>query len=307
VIPTPHRALVIGESLIDIVHRPDGVVELPGGSPMNVAVGLARLGRPVALATWIGRDSRGRAIEQHLTAAGVRLASGSDGAERTSSALVRLNATGEAQYEFELSWDFVQQARREPAALVHSGSLATVIEPGAGKVAKFLRNTQIGSDAIVSFDPNLRQQFLADRATAVGCTENLVASSNLVKASEQDISNLYADRATADVALRWLSLGPSLVVVTRGPLGAMVFAPQIESDRPAVATTVVDTIGAGDSFMAALLDGLWAEGLLTSRQALKNATADQLARSVDWALRAAAITVSRSGACLPSAQEMDAA
>ena len=131
----PGTALVIGEALVDVVIRPDeSPTDIPGGSPANVALGLARLGRDAELDCWIGTDARGKAVRAHLEADGVRLTPGSDGAARTSTAEATIGPDGAASYVFDLSWEPPYPTRAEdakPPLLVHTGSIAAILSPGA--------------------------------------------------------------------------------------------------------------------------------------------------------------------------------
>ncbi|MDR2254305.1 MAG: PfkB family carbohydrate kinase [Bifidobacteriaceae bacterium] len=303
-----NRALVIGEALIDIVVRGSNSSEFPGGSPMNVAVALARLGREVELATWIGNDPHARAIAAHVAESGVLLTPGRAGAARTPTATARLDASGAARYEFDLEWDFKTPPELAGVAVVHTGSLATAVSPGAEQVVEFFTSLK-GSPAAaptLSFDPNLRPALIADPAAIRPVVERLVAAADLVKASDEDLAWLYPDRDGAAVAREWAETGPAVVVLTRGAAGALALAGPILLDTAAPRTHVADTVGAGDTFMAGLIDGLWVEGLVGAerRAALRSIGENQLLRAIDRAASAAAVTVSRPGADPPWADEL---
>jgi fructokinase len=311
------KALVIGEALTDIVPGGPGgpggpgqagVSEYPGGSPMNVAVALGRLGRAVEFASWIGPDARGRAIEAHLAESKVALAAGARRADRTSSAAVSLDAQGQAQYVFDLLWDFEPPASLAGVAAVHTGSLATVQAPGAAKVAGFVEGLKARPDQgpTVTFDPNLRPSVVRDPAAARPLLERLVTASDVVKASDEDLAYLYGGRDPEATAADWLAAGPALVVVTRGGRGAQAWWRGGRAELAASPARVVDTVGAGDTFMAGLIDGLWSQGLLGAdrRPALQGLGPDQAAAALERAARAAAVTVSRAGANPPWAFEL---
>ncbi|MDR2378159.1 MAG: carbohydrate kinase [Bifidobacteriaceae bacterium] len=296
------RALVIGEALTDIVAGR----ELPGGSPMNVAVALGRLGREVDFASWIGPDGRGQAIEDHLAASRVRLLEGSRAAPRTSTATVRLDADGQARYVFDLLWDFSPPPAAD-LAVVHTGSLATICPPGAAKVAAFVESVRAGGEAgpTVTFDPNLRPAVTRDPAAARPLIERLAAASDVVKASDEDLAHLYGgdpERAAAD----WAKAGPAVVVVTRGGAGAKAWCAAGVVELAARPARVVDTVGAGDTFMAGLIDGLWRQGLAGAgrRRQLRAIGLPQLEAAMDRAARAAAVTVGRAGADPPWSFEL---
>ncbi|MFE2346296.1 carbohydrate kinase [Kitasatospora cineracea] len=293
-VPADTDFLVIGECVADIVRtpgRPDR--PHPGGSPANVAYGLARLGRRTALLTQLGDDPYGTLIRDHLAAAGVTVLT--DGQDRpTPTAIVTLDPAGSASYEFAVGWTLAP-APAPRARHVHLGSLASVQEPGAAVARRLLRAARTAG-ATVSYDPNVRPALLADHPAAVTAVEHCVALSDLVKASDEDLAWLYPGIPVRDSAARWLALGPATVVVTRGSRGAFALTPAGETTVPAPPTTVVDTVGAGDSFMAALL-----ATLDDPRPAL-----DAVASALRTAATAAAITVSRAGANPPTTAELAA-
>nr|WP_123920078.1 carbohydrate kinase [Georgenia muralis] len=298
---------MIGEALVDIVERPgEEPVEHPGGSPANVAVGLARLGRDVELVTWFAADDRGATLRAHLELENVRLSAGSSRAARTSTARARLDGSGSASYEFDLDWSPEAPAELGRPVLAHTGSIAAVLEPGARTVAATL--DALRGTATISYDPNARPDLMGDAATARQTVERLVAGADVVKVSDEDLAWLAPDEAPEDVARRWLTTGPALVVVTRGGEGAWAVAASGEVTVPAERVDVVDTVGAGDSYMAGILDGLWAAGLLGAhrREALRAIDADTVTRVLRAAATIAAITVSRAGANPPTRAELTA-
>ncbi|MDR1187485.1 MAG: carbohydrate kinase [Bifidobacteriaceae bacterium] len=303
------KALVVGEALIDVVPGANGATkDFPGGSPMNVAVALGRLGRSVEFASWIGPDQRGELIEGHLAGSNVRLLEGSRAAARTPSAAVTLDQAGQAKYVFDLLWDFEAPATLAGVAVVHTGSLATVFPPGAAKVARFLEDLKAlpKRGPTVTFDPNLRPSVVPDPAAARPVIERLVAASDVAKASDEDLAYLYAGRDPERTAADWAQAGPSLIVLTRGAEGAKAWYAGGSAELPARPAQVVDTVGAGDTFMAGLIDGLWSQGLLWAerRDRLAAIRADQVLTAMDRAARAAAVTVSRAGADPPWAFEL---
>ena len=300
-------AVVVGEALTDvIVDRSGAETRHPGGSPANVAYGLARLGRPTALVTELGADADGDAVRAHLASAGVEVRT-QGSAARTSTAVARLGADGSADYRFDLTWGLGPVALDAERPLVlHTGSLATTVPPGAASVERLVRAVRPGST--VSYDPNIRPALMGSAADLRERVERLVAGSDVVKASDQDTSFLAPGRAAIDVARDWLRLGPALVVVTLGGAGAVAVSRGGEVQVPAEPVTVADTVGAGDSFTAGLLDGLWHEDLLggAARGRLRAVPADVVERVVRRATMAAAVTVSRAGANPPTRDELDA-
>ncbi|WP_084099732.1 carbohydrate kinase [Demequina sp. NBRC 110051] len=304
------HALVIGEALIDAVRRADGSSsEHVGGSPANVAFGLARLGRPAELLTWIGADARGDAVRAHLEGAGVWLADGADAAPSTSVATATLDATGAASYEFDLTWDIGADAALRPSpVVVHTGSIAAVLDPGADHVARIV--TAARDTATVTYDPNARPSLMGSPAAALLRVQALVAVADVVKVSDEDLEWLAeaTDGDLDDLARAWATSGPAFVVVTRGGDGATALLPdgrEVHVDAPAV--SVVDTVGAGDSFMSGLIDGLWGANLLGAERrdvlhAIDDAT---LSGVLTRCARIGAITVSRAGANPPTSAELD--
>ncbi len=286
--PDSRYALVIGESLVDVVLDRAGVTtERPGGSAANVAVALARLGRSVRFATAYADDERGRRIADHLAGSGVEYASDPHVLERTSSAVATIGESGAASYEFDLEWHLGPVDLSDEPAFVHVCSLGAVVQPGADEVLALL--DRVGA-ARITYDVNARPAITGTGPDVVARVEAVVRRAHLVKASDEDLAALYPDRDLADAAGHLLSLGPAAVVVTRGEDGSTWFDADGELSAPVRATTVVDTIGAGDTFSAGIIDALW----------------DDLdpAATLAHAARAAAVTVSRPGADPPTRAEL---
>ena len=301
-------ALVIGESLVDIVSNSDGSsVEHPGGSPANVAVALARLGADVGLATAYADDRLGGLLDQHFADAGVSLAGDPHVLARTSSAVATLDDTGAASYVFDLEWDLPPLPTADPPALVHTGSLGAVMEPGAGTVAATIE--ALAPTSTVSYDINARPAATGVDAAIVARVEALVALSDVVKASDEDLEVLYPGSEVEECVERLLGLGAGAVVVTWGGKGASCHTRAGGVEVAAEPVVVADTIGAGDSFCAALLDGLRRRDLLGAvrRPDLRALPLDAWREVVTRANRAAAITVSRPGANPPTAAELEGA
>jgi len=297
--------LVVGEALVDVVVRSDGAVsEHPGGSPLNVAIGLARLGRETHLLTRLGQDERGRSVLRHLEGSGVRLVEGSVLPVTTATAAATLAPDGSATYEFDLHWELGRATLPDAPVAVHTGSIAAVLEPGASAVEEVVRDHR--DQATVSYDPNARPLLMGDAADVRDRVEDLVAVSDLVKVSDEDAAWLSPDESAEELATRWLGLGPSVVVLTSGAAGMLGLCRAGRVEVPAPRVDVADTVGAGDSAMAALLDGLWLQGLLgaPARGALASVSTQGLETVVRHAARAAAITVSRPGADPPTRAEL---
>lgn len=303
------RALVIGEALVDVVEHADGRrEEHPGGSPANVALGLARLGRAVDLLTWLAPDAYGERVASHLEASGVHVIPGDRSPVATPVAMARLDERGQASYEFDLTWDLPATWAGDDAAplLVHTGSIATTLTPGGPAVLREV--TKRRATSTVTYDPNARPALMGTPEQTLPVVDGFVAVADVVKASEEDLTWLHPGQEPDDVAVRWAQSGPAVVVVTHGEHGAFAAtASGVRLQVPAVRVDVADTVGAGDSFMSGLIDGLWTEGLLgaENRAALRAIDEDTLRRVLDRCIRIAAITVSRAGANPPRRAELD--
>jgi fructokinase len=301
---------VIGESLVDIIsdpRRPQDVRAHPGGSPLNVAVGAARLGLATNLVTHYAADRYGLMIEGHLLANGVTVVRG--GSAPTSTATATLNPDGAATYAFDIGWDINGASLPALAAVegsehVHTGSIAAVLAPGDQATLALVKAAR--RHATISYDPNCRPGISPDAAAARARAELFVAASDVVKASDEDLAWLYPDRTPEESAAAWLELGPAIVALTRGAEGPVVVSSGARVEMPGEAITVADTVGAGDSFMAALISGLAQLEALgaPARSRLRNITTDELRALAGYANRAAAVTCSRPGANPPTSAEL---
>lgn len=299
--------LVIGECVADVVRLPDAADRVhPGGSPANVAYGLAGLGHDATLLTQLGADEKGRLIRDHLTAAGVDVRTDGSTAP-TPTAAVTLDSAGRAAYTFDITWTLGPVSLDRSPAHVHTGSIAAVTEPGASAVVAAVESLRAA--ATVSYDPNVRPELMGDHEAAVRRSERCVALSDVVKASDEDLEWLYPGEDPVDVAERWLATGPAVVLVTRGADGAFAVLPGALVTVGASPAEVVDTVGAGDAFMSGTLHALAAHGLLGPAgrgrlRALDRATVQDVLRH---ASASAAVTVARAGANPPDAAELDEA
>jgi len=297
--------LVVGESLVDIVQTLSGHRhEYAGGSAANVAVALARLGRPTRLATSFARDHHGEMLAEHLERAGVTLANDPGAVDHTSTARATIGTAGAAEYTFDIDWRLLPVADDEDPLVAHTCSLGAVLPPGAADVLALL--TRLRERATVTYDVNARPAVTGAGPDVVARVEAVVAVADLVKASDEDLEALYPGRPHVESAAALLELGPAVVAVTRGPDGALWLdrdgAVEVES-RPVV---VADTIGAGDTFGAGLVDALWERGRLGAegRAALAALPRAEVTEVLEHAARAAAVTVSRPGADPPYRHEL---
>jgi fructokinase len=295
--------VVAGENVVDLVPEGAGLLRpILGGGPANVAVATARLGAPVAMAARLGGDPFGAAFRSRLVAAGVdpRYLVGS--ADPSALALVTLDGA-DARYDFwltggaDFNWTDSQLPDLTADDVLHLGSLAAFRPPGADVLARWAaRHRRVG---LVTLDPNLRPIVLADRAAALRRLESLVGSAHVVKASVEDLRAAYPDLTPERVARRWLAgPGPALVVLTRGSAGlaGLTRTARFEVATPPV--RVVDTIGAGDAAMGALLATLYERGL--------DGVLVDLPGTLRRTCAAGTLACTRAGASPPDAAEVDA-
>jgi fructokinase len=307
---------VVGEALIDLVPAGDGRLfeAAPGGSPANVAVGLARLGVPVYLGARIADDLLGRRVRAHLVANGVDLSFAVRAQEPTSLAIVAVGPNGGPEYDFRVAgtadWQWtdaeLSALPADDTLAIHTGSLAATMFPGADPLARLAERA--AARVTVSYDPNCRPLLMGNVDAARARIERLIAHADLVKASAEDLAWLYPGRAPADVAERWLGFGPALTAITLGADGVVaVGAGAGRVRRPGLPVEVVDTVGAGDAFTGAMLQGLHDRDLLGAarRQTLRGLPAATLAEVLDRAVRAAALTCTRRGADPPTLTELE--
>lgn len=295
--------VVVGESLVDLTPAADGcIVETVGGSPLNVAVGLGHLDAPALLITEVGNDDRGERIVRHVQDSEIELIAVPSRGGRTATAAVRL-VDGEPTYDLDVSWYLPGQELPDCDGL-HVGSLGTVLEPGRDSVLDLVEQAW-ALDVFVSYDPNVRAQVLVGQDQSWRDVESLADRAHLVKLSEQDIALLHPGADPDDIA-RSLLTGDrtELVILTRGERGATAYVDGLAVDVPAHPVTVVDTVGAGDAFMAAVLAvlletnalGRYAGGLPHDQ-----GTLEQLLRA---ATEVAGISCSRPGATAPLRSEL---
>jgi fructokinase len=305
--------VVVGEAIIDLVPAGDGAyLARPGGSPLNVAVGLARLAQPTAFAGRLSADPIGTVLRQHLERSQVDLRYVRTAPEPNTVALVELS-DGQAKYQFSLDGaDFLWTAEEltflPPAGTraLHFGSLASWLPPGDAAIADAISRIRASESILVSYDPNVRPALQPNAAAARAQVERSVATAHVVKASSEDLDWLYRGRDQAAVAARWLDLGAGLVIVTSGPHGSRGWTGSgVAVSRPARPVTITDTVGAGDAFTSGLLDALARAGLLNPAALRAGLDAPALARLLDDASLVAALTCARPGANPPWRAEVE--
>ncbi|GAA2840718.1 fructokinase [Leucobacter komagatae] len=297
------RVTVVGEALIDVVLHADGRTErVPGGSPANVALGVARLGVDTAFLGCIGRDGDGEVVVERLSAAGVTVLPGSLSAARTPTAEALIDESGDATYRFDVAWHLPPEEDVALSEVLHIGSYSAFLQPGADTVRELARRSR-EAGRLTIFDPNIRPALVGEPGPVRERFEGLVALADIVKLSDEDAGWLYPGESEEGVLRRILELGAGLAAITRGADGATL-ATDSEMVRVAAKRVgVVDTIGAGDSFTAALIQSL---ASLTP-QAIPLLDTAELRALGRRAAVAAGLTVARRGADLPSLAELEAA
>ena len=290
---------VCGEVLIDIL--PTGPVV--GGGPANTAKALARLGHEVDFIDGISTDAFGVSARKELARDGVGLSLALSSDKPTSTATVTLDASGSASYEFLIdgtaTFDFTHSWLPDPERLkpsvLHIGTLATIVEPASSVLHEWAIKT--AEFAPIVFDPNVRTSVLGDRGQYRAAVEKWVGISSVVKLSDDDISWLYPDEAMDEVAQRWIAGGTSLVVITRGAKGIIGYTEHGFEEVAGAQVSVIDTVGAGDTVGAVLVEGIVKHSVSGLHGQVLNAVLHRAAV-------AAGITVSRAGAQPPRLHEL---
>jgi fructokinase len=294
--------VVVGESLIDVSDDPDSPREIVGGSPLNVATTLAGLEVPTLLITEVGSDERGKRIVEQIEASGAELIAAPATSGRTATATVSL-VGGEASYDFDIGWSLPHQELPACDAL-HVGSLGTVLEPGRDSVLDLVEQAW-ARDVFVSYDPNVRAPLVSDPKQAWRDIESLAGRAHLVKLSDQDIAVLHPGADPEDIARSLLQdEHTEIVLLTRGVGGASAYVGDLAVSVPALDVKVVDTVGAGDAFMAATLAILLEGSAFGSHGAGVPAEPERLERMLRAAVEVAGITCSRPGAAAPTRPEL---
>jgi fructokinase len=290
---------VCGEVLIDIL--PTGPVV--GGGPANTAKALARLGLQVDFIDGISTDAYGVTAQKELERDGVGLTLALNSDKPTCTATVTLDSAGSASYEFLIAgtatFDFNDSWLPDPEALkpsvLHIGTLATIVEPASTTLHNWA--IKCAEFAPIVFDPNVRSSVVGDREKYRSAVEKWVGISSVIKLSNDDISWLYPDESMDEVAKRWIAGGASLVVVTRGAHGIIGYTEDGYEEVDGAKVTVVDTVGAGDTVGAILVEGIMKHSVIGLQGQVLNAVLHRAAI-------AAGITVSRAGAQPPRLHEL---
>jgi fructokinase len=309
--------LVCGEAIIDmfVTAKADGSLiaePIAGGSPYNVALGLARLGSHTGFLGGLSNDAFGRMMSAKLERAGIDLDFSPRSDRPSTLVVVSVDAAGVPTYRFigEGAADRMLTVADLPATLPDNvkaltfGSLSMGVEP-AGATYLALAEREKGR-RVISVDPNLRASVVGDIANWKVRLERFIATANIVKSSIEDIEGTYSHGASVPaVVAGWMASGPSLVIVTRGGDGATAYWPGGTADIAGRKVAVVDTVGAGDTFHAALLNFFERKGLLT-QQGLGSLNAAIVQEAIAFAAAAAAVTCTRRGADMPSLADAEA-
>ena len=295
---------ITGEVLIDLI--PEGADRKPivGGGPANTAKALAKIGIDTQFIDGISSDDYGQMAKGELISAGVKLDYVKFSDKPTCLAIVSLSDSGSASYEFvientatfDFNLDWLPNPQSERPALLHIGTLATAIEPGASILFEWAES--VAKVAPIVFDPNIRPAVIGDRKQYVKQVERCVSISSAVKVSDEDIRWLYPSFEIEQVVNNWLAKGPSLIVVTYGDKGLAGYRIGEKVSVDAVKVVVIDTVGAGDTVGAILVEAIVKDGLDTL-------SGVRLEMMLKRAAKAAAITVSRSGANPPTLKEIE--
>jgi len=290
---------VCGEVLIDVL--PTGPVV--GGGPANTAKALARLGHTVDFVGGVSTDSYGQMARKELVRDGVGVGSALVSDKPSCTATVHLDKTGSATYTFvidgtatfDFSSSWLPDPERLKPSILHIGTLATVVEPGASVLFDWA--IKCAEFAPIVFDPNIRPSFLDDRNKYCQAVEKWVAISTVVKLSDEDIAWLYPDQSLDEVAHRWLSGETSLVVITRGEKGIIGYTHGAQEEVEGAKVVVVDTVGAGDTVGAIIVEAV-------IQNSVAGVVGQVLVDTLHKAAIAAGITVSRAGAQPPRLHEL---
>jgi fructokinase len=295
---------VAGEVLIDLIPGISERKPIVGGGPANTAKALSKLGLDTQFIDGISSDEYGQMAKDELNTAGVKLDYVKYSDKPTCLAIVSLSDSGSATYEFVIentaTFDFTSVWLPKPQTrwptLLHIGTLAAVIEPGASVLFEWAQS--LAKVAPIVFDPNIRPAVISDRKQYVAQVERWTAISSAVKVSDEDIKWLYPSIGVEQIINDWLTKGPSLIVVTHGDKGLTGYRKNERVSVDAIRVKVVDTVGAGDTVGAILVEAMEKDGL----ESLTGARLDVMLKR---AAKAAAITVSRVGANPPTSEELE--
>jgi fructokinase len=292
---------VAGEVLIDLIPQGDDRIAIVGGGPANTAKALAKLDFDTYFIDGISTDAYGQKARAELIADGVKLDYSLTSESPTCVATVTLDSAGSASYEFLLNGTATFQfdsswlpQSNTPPAVLHIGTLASIVEPGATNLFNWAKTVK----APLVFDPNIRSSVVSDRKRYQEIVRKWATIASVIKMSEDDLAWLYPDVDFRGVAEDFLNEKTQLVVLTKGADGLDGFTEDGEVTVPGVKVEVIDTVGAGDTVGAILVEGIVNHGL-------DNLVGDTLEKVLTRAAVAASIICSRAGANPPSVEELE--
>ena len=295
---------VCGEVLIDLIPRGEKKIAIVGGGPANTDKALALLGFDSYFIDGISSDAYGEKAKAELLYAGVNLKYAHFTDKPTCTADVSLDAAGVASYVFAIegsaTFDFAHDWLPDPLeikpAVLQIGTLATIVEPAATILLEWAR--KVAKVAPIVFDPNVRSSVVSDRTKYQAAVARWTAISAVIKVSEDDLAWLYPDREQTDIAAQWLDEGAQLVIITKGSYGLIGITKEGSVTVPGVKVEVADTVGAGDTVGAIVVEAIVERGLAALH-------GEVLREVLTRAAKAASITCSRAGANPPSRAEIE--
>lgn len=295
---------VCGEVLIDLIPRGEKKIAIVGGGPTNTAKALALLGFDSYFIDGISSDVYGEKAKAELLYAGVNLKYANFTDKPTCTADVSLDSAGVASYVFAIegsaTFDFAHDWLPDPLeikpAVLQIGTLATIVEPAATILLEWAR--KVATVAPIVFDPNVRSSVVSDRVKYQAAVARWTAISAVIKVSEDDLAWLYPDREQLDIAAQWLNEGAALVIITKGSYGLIGITKEGSVTVPGVKVEVADTVGAGDTVGAIVVEAIVERGLAALH-------GEVLREVLTRAAKAASITCSRAGANPPSRAEIE--
>ena len=305
---------VCGEALIDFapieISDNRAYLPIPGGSPYNVAIGLGRLGCPVDFIGKLSTDEFGKNLRKNLLANGGNDRFTISGAEPSTLAFIHIEKGEEPHFSFfsnnsadrNFTISDLPKSLNSEIQAVHFGSFSLAHEPIASTLEKLIEREH--NQRIISIDPNIRPSFVTDKYEYIKRLEKLITLATIVKVSVADIEWMYPDSNPKKIISQWINSGPSLAILTSGEKGSYAETPSgIKINSPAKPVNIVDTVGAGDSFMSALLWWLLEKNFL-NLQSIKTLKEKDIGNLLIYSSTAASITCGRSGANPPFANEI---
>ncbi|MGK9054586.1 carbohydrate kinase family protein [Neorhizobium petrolearium] len=304
--------LCCGEALIDMLPRETtagekGFAPYAGGAVFNTAIALGRLGQPTAFFTGISDDMMGDILRETLAKSGVDYSLAAVSSRPTTIAFVKL-VNGQASYAFydegtagRMITEADLPALGDDCEAMHFGAISLIPEPCGGTYEALMAREY--KSRVISFDPNIRPGFIKDKEKHMGRVRRMAAMSDIIKFSDEDLDWFGMEGDHDALAAHWLNEGAKLVVLTRGAEGATGYTRSFKVSMPSERVTVVDTVGAGDTFDAGILASFKMQDLLT-KEKVAALTQEQVGKALALGAKAAAVTVSRAGANPPFAHEI---